>query len=139
MDYYRLEDKDKPVLEKDMAVWWDWFCHAPKDWKTVESTTIDQYTEVVTLYTGKDDTMHEPEDPPLLWRTEIHQGDNCEAYWRYSTRAQAEFNHGRAVRNFRYSESGELVRHERRNKTLSGRIQRTIKGINKVIQGSKHR
>jgi hypothetical protein len=139
MDYYRLTDKETPVLEKDMAVWWDWFCHAPKDWKTVESTTIDQYTEVVTLYYGKDDTMHEPESAPLLWRTEIHQGDNCEVYWRYATRAQAEFNHGRAVRNFRYSESGELVRHERRSKTLSGRIQRTIKGINKVIQGSKHR
>jgi hypothetical protein len=136
MDYYRLTDKETPVLEKDMAVWWDWFCHAPKDWKTVESTTIDQNTEVVTLYNGKDDTMHEPEDPPLLWRTELHQGENCEIIWRYSTRVQAEFNHGRAVRYVPFWKGDtEVVQHERRNKSLIGRVQRKIKGISKALQG----
>jgi hypothetical protein len=131
MDYYRLTDKETPVLEKDTAIWWDWFCHAQADWKIVESTPIDQKTKVVTLYHGKDDIAHEPDMPPLLWRTEIHRGDDCEMYWPYSTRAQAEFNHSRAVRNIRYSESGELVRHERRNRSLAGRVRRVLKSFSK--------
>jgi hypothetical protein len=64
MDYYRLTDRETPVLEKDTRIWFDWYCNAPADWKTVESTPIDKNTQVVTLYTGKDDAMHEPEDPP---------------------------------------------------------------------------
>lgn len=131
MDYYRLDEKDKPVLEPNMAVWWDWYCHAPADWKTIDSTTVDENTKVVTVYYGKDDTMREPGEPPLLWRTEIHRGDNCEVIWRYPSRAAAEFNHSRAVRNVRYESGEALVMHERRNRTLVGRVRRVLKGLQK--------
>ena len=131
MDYYRLTDKYTPVLEKDIQIWFDWFCHAPADWKIIDTTPIDKNTKVVTVYYGKDDTMHEPETPPLLWRTEIQRGDDCEVYWPYSTRAQAEFNHSRAVRNIRYKSGEPLVRHERRNKSIAGRLRRVLKGLHR--------
>lgn len=132
MDYYRLTDKDTPVLEPDMRVWWDWFCHAPEDWKIVKSSPIGKNVNVVTLYGGKDDAMHEPEDPPWLWRTELRDGDSCEVIYRYRTRAQAERNHDLAVRDIPYWRGErELVRHERRNRTLFGRVRRVLKGLHR--------
>lgn len=134
MDYYRLTDKDTPVREENIGVWWDWICNAPAEWKTVERTIIDKHTEVVTVFFGKDDTMHEPETPPLLWRTELRQMDDCEVIWRYPTRAAAEFNHSRAVRNVRFERGEAGVVHERRNRSVTGRFRRFVKGIYKLAK-----
>lgn len=129
MDYYRLIDKNTPVLEKNIKIWWDWYCNAPVEWRTVETTTIDRHTTVVTVYIGKDDGQHDQDEPPWLWQTELHHDDDCDVIWRYTTRAQAEFNHGRAVRDTRYRNDG--VMYERRNRSLMGRVRRALKGLYK--------
>jgi hypothetical protein len=133
MDYYRLIDKDTAVLEKDTGDWWKWYCAAPADWKTVASYVINKSTVIITVYYGKNEAMLDHGKSPLLWRTELRQGDNCEVIWSYATRADAEREHPRAVRNELYRRGEIGVKHDRRSKSLTGRLRRVLKHIVKAM------
>jgi hypothetical protein len=133
MDYYRLIDKDTAVLEKDTGVWWDWYCNAPAEWKTVASKIIDKNTVIVTVYYGKNKDILYLGELPLLWRTELRQGDNCEVIWGYATRAEAEKEHPRAVRNHLFVRGEIGPKHDRRSKSFTGRLRRALKNIVKAM------
>ena len=135
MDFYILQEIDKPVIEKDMLVWSDNLRRVPESWKTVNRTRIDEHTEVVTIYTGKDHRPHEPGQPPLLWQTELHEGDKCDYMGGYATRAAAEKGHAWEVMNVRFIRGegtvAQMARKERRNRSLFGRVRRALKGLYK--------
>jgi len=88
---YILDEEGNPVLILDILQWARWFETAERH---VADTRLDN-VRISTVFLGLDHSWGQ--GPPLLWETMIFGGIHDGYQARYSTKAEAEVSHARAV------------------------------------------
>ena len=89
---YVLNDAGEPVEEPDVLAWGLWMQSAHRH---VADEAPIPGVRVSTVFIGLDHNFGD--GPPLLWETMIFGGAYDQETWRYTTRAEAEAGHRRAV------------------------------------------
>lgn len=96
---YILDDDGNPVRTRSLMRWGEWMASTRNERRVVRNKIGDVL--VSTVFLGLDHGYGS--GPPILWETMIFGGKHDRYQERYSTRADAEAGHQRAV--FMVSES----------------------------------
>lgn len=97
---FYILDGHEPVPTDDVLVWGGWWEKADR---FVKQTDVSEGVTVSTVFLGLDHNWGD--GPPLLFETMIFGGPLSDSEWRYSTWAQAEKGHAKAVRAARKAQA----------------------------------